>query len=59
MGATFSELLQEEIEGELTPEKIIESKEVKDIATSIGVNPGSKDISKLRYGKICVQYFSS
>jgi topoisomerase-4 subunit B len=39
---------------ELTPEKIIESKEVKDIATSIGVNPGSKDISKLRYGKICV-----
>jgi len=39
---------------ELTPEKILESKEVKDIATSIGVNPGSKDISKLRYGKICV-----
>ena len=39
---------------ELSSEKIIESKEVKDIATSIGVNPGSDDISKLRYGKICV-----
>ena len=39
---------------ELSSEKIIESKEVKDIATSIGVNPGSDDLSKLRYGKICV-----
>ena len=39
---------------ELTSEKIKESKEVKDIATSIGVDPGSNDISKLRYGKICV-----
>ena len=39
---------------ELTSDKIIESKEVKDIATSIGVNPGSEDISNLRYGKICV-----
>ena len=39
---------------ELTSEKIIESKEVKDISTSIGVSPGSDDMSKLRYGKICV-----
>ncbi len=39
---------------ELTSEKIIESKEVKDIATSIGINPGSDDLSKLRYGKICI-----
>ena len=39
---------------ELTKEKIIESKEVKDISTSIGVSPGSDDMSKLRYGKICV-----
>ena len=39
---------------ELTSDKIKESKEVKDIATSIGVDPGSNDISKLRYGKICV-----
>ena len=39
---------------ELTSEKIKESKEVKDIATSIGVDPGSNDLSKLRYGKICV-----
>ena len=39
---------------ELTSDKIKESKEVMDIATSIGVDPGSNDISKLRYGKICV-----
>ena len=39
---------------ELPSLKILESKEVKDISTSIGVIPGSDDISKLRYGKICV-----
>ena len=39
---------------ELTSEKIIESKEVKDIAISIGVSPGSDDMTKLRYGKICI-----
>ncbi|MBT3549119.1 MAG: DNA topoisomerase IV subunit B [Gammaproteobacteria bacterium] len=39
---------------ELSSAKILESKEVKDISTSIGVVPGSDDISKLRYGKICV-----
>ena len=39
---------------ELSSLKILESKEVKDISTSIGVIPGSDDISKLRYGKICV-----
>ena len=39
---------------ELSSTKILESKEVKDISTSIGVIPGSEDISRLRYGKICV-----
>ena len=39
---------------ELSSTKILESKEVKDISTSIGVIPGSDDISQLRYGKICV-----
>ncbi len=39
---------------ELSSTKILESKEVKDISTSIGVIPGSDDITKLRYGKICV-----
>ena len=39
---------------ELSSEKILESKEVKDISTAIGVDPRSDDISKLRYGKICI-----
>ena len=39
---------------ELTSSKILDSKEVKDISTSIGVQPGSSDISNLRYGKICI-----
>ena len=39
---------------ELTSSKILESKEVKDISVSIGVVPGSDDLSGLRYGKICI-----
>ena len=39
---------------ELSSDKILDSKEVKDISVSIGVDPGSDDISKLRYGKICI-----
>jgi len=39
---------------ELSSSKILDSKEVKDISTSIGVEPGSSDISNLRYGKICI-----
>ena len=30
------------------------SQEVKDISTAIGVAPGSKDLSGLRYGRICL-----
>ena len=39
---------------EVTSNKILESKEVQDISTSIGVQPGNSDISNLRYGKICI-----
>jgi topoisomerase-4 subunit B len=33
---------------------ILESKEIRDIAQVLGVMPGEKDISKLRYNKICI-----
>ncbi|MBT3388502.1 MAG: DNA topoisomerase IV subunit B [Desulfobacula sp.] len=33
---------------------IIESKEIRDISQVLGVIPGSDDISKLRYNRICV-----
>lgn len=39
---------------ELNANKILESKEVHDIAVAIGVDPGSDDLSKLRYHKICI-----
>ncbi|MEK9976650.1 MAG: toprim domain-containing protein, partial [Gammaproteobacteria bacterium] len=39
---------------EVTSSKILESKEVQDISTSIGVQPGNSDISNLRYSKICI-----
>ncbi len=39
---------------ELESAEIIKSAEIKDIATAIGVNPGSSDIESLRYGKICI-----
>jgi len=39
---------------DLESSEIIKSAEIKDIATAIGVNPGSPDIDSLRYGKICI-----
>ena len=39
---------------DLESAEIIKSSEIKDIATAIGVNPGSSDIESLRYGKICI-----
>jgi topoisomerase-4 subunit B len=33
---------------------ILASKEIHDISVAIGVDPGSADISGLRYGKICI-----
>ncbi len=34
--------------------EILDSKEINDIATAINVAPGGADLSRLRYGKICV-----
>src|SRR3990167_9842922 len=34
--------------------EILSSQEIHDIAVAIGVDPNSKDLSSLRYGKICV-----
>ena len=39
---------------EVSSSKILESKEVQDITTAIGVQPGESDLSSLRYGKICI-----
>lgn len=39
---------------ELESDEILKSQEIKDLATAIGVNPGSNEISQLRYGKICI-----
>ncbi len=33
---------------------VLLSREVRDIASAIGVQPGSGDISQLRYGRVCV-----
>jgi topoisomerase-4 subunit B len=33
---------------------ILGSREIHDIAVAIGVDPGSEDVSKIRYGKICI-----
>jgi len=34
--------------------EILDSREISDIATAIDVAPGSADLSRLRYGKICI-----
>ncbi len=39
---------------EVDPSQVLASQEVHDIAVAIGVDPGSSDLSGLRYGKICV-----
>ena len=39
---------------EVSSSKILESKEVQDISTAIGVKPGESNLSSLRYGKICI-----
>ncbi|ASJ72383.1 DNA topoisomerase IV subunit B [Granulosicoccus antarcticus] len=35
-------------------DQILASQEVHDISVAIGMDPGSQDLSKLRYGKICI-----
>jgi len=39
---------------EVDPAEVLGSQEVHDIAVAIGVDPGSHDLSRLRFGKICV-----
>ena len=34
--------------------QVLSSKEVHDIAVALGVDPGSTDLSRLRYGRICI-----
>jgi topoisomerase-4 subunit B len=33
---------------------VLASQEVHDIAVALGLEPGSNDLSKLRYGKVCI-----
>ncbi len=39
---------------EVASNQVLGSQEIHDIAVAIGVDPGSRDLSGLRYGKICV-----
>jgi topoisomerase-4 subunit B len=39
---------------ETDPATLLGSKEIHDITVAIGVDPGSTDLSALRYGKICI-----
>lgn len=39
---------------EVASDQVLGSQEVHDISIAIGVEPGSTDLSELRYGKICV-----
>jgi len=39
---------------EVDSAEVLASQEVHDIAVAIGVDPGSDDLAKLRYGKICI-----
>ncbi|MDJ0863377.1 MAG: DNA topoisomerase IV subunit B [Gammaproteobacteria bacterium] len=39
---------------ELDPSVVLGSQEVHDIAVAVGVDPGSEDLSALRYGKVCI-----
>ncbi len=39
---------------EVSSDQVLASQEVHDIAVALGVDPGSSDISGLRYGKVCI-----
>ena len=39
---------------EVDPSEVMASQEVHDIAVALGIEPGSPDLSALRYGKVCV-----
>lgn len=39
---------------EVGSEEVLASQEVHDIAVALGIDPGSGDLTKLRYGKVCI-----
>ncbi|WP_278618389.1 DNA topoisomerase IV subunit B [Ectopseudomonas oleovorans] len=39
---------------EVEPAEVLASQEVHDISVAIGVEPGSNDLGKLRYSKVCI-----
>jgi len=39
---------------EVDPAEVLGSQEVHDISVAIGVEPGSDDLDKLRFGKVCI-----
>ena len=39
---------------EVEPGQVLASQEVHDISVAVGVEPGSEDLSGLRYGKVCI-----
>lgn len=39
---------------EVSSEQVLASQEVHDIAIALGVDPGSSDLTGLRYGKVCI-----
>ncbi|HYN79100.1 MAG TPA: DNA topoisomerase IV subunit B [Lamprocystis sp. (in: g-proteobacteria)] len=39
---------------EVDPAEVLGSQEVHDIAVAIGVDPGADDLSRLRFGKVCI-----
>jgi len=39
---------------DVEPATVLSSQEVHDIAVAVGVDPGSSDLGKLRYGKVCI-----
>ena len=39
---------------EVDAAEVLGSQEVHDIAVAMGVDPASEDLSRLRYGKICI-----
>lgn len=39
---------------EVSPNQVLASQEVHDIAVALGIDPDSDDLSQLRYGKVCI-----
>ncbi|MDG6360486.1 DNA topoisomerase IV subunit B [Glaesserella parasuis] len=39
---------------EVSPDQVLASTEVHDIAVALGIDPDNEDLSQLRYGKVCI-----